>query len=73
MLSTVFTRPFRRYRPALTRPSILSRLVDLDQTFRNKRKLERLDDHLRQDIGLSRTEVKTEFDRPLWDIPTWWR
>lgn len=41
--------------------------------WRQRRHLDRLDAHLRRDIGLSDAQVRREVDRTLWDAPSTWR
>jgi uncharacterized protein YjiS (DUF1127 family) len=40
---------------------------------RQRSQLMTLDDHLLNDIGLTRATAMTEAQRPLWDAPTRWR
>ncbi len=42
-------------------------------TYRHRTRLDQLDPHLLHDVGLTRTDVETETNRPFWDIPDWWR
>lgn len=48
-------------RPAFSQ--FLGRLASLDGGYRQRRSLERLDDHLLRDIGLTRDQVTGEFRR----------
>ena len=41
-------------------------------TWRQRHALEQLDDHMLQDIGVSREEADTEIRRPIWDVPGHW-
>ncbi len=41
-------------------------LLDLQERSRQRRALGRLDDRLLKDIGLSRSDVDRELDKPLW-------
>ena len=59
--------------PARQPNSFLKALLGIDATYRQRRALERLDGHLRRDVGLSEDVIDTELKRPLWDAPTWWR
>lgn len=62
---------------SLSRKAVLPRLVmGLLQRFslrRSRRRLSELDDHLLRDVGITRTQAKTEAARPLWDAPDRWR
>ncbi|MEM9435089.1 MAG: DUF1127 domain-containing protein [Pseudomonadota bacterium] len=40
--------------------------------YRERRALSHLDDHLLQDIGISRHDAQTEAERPVWDAPQRW-
>jgi uncharacterized protein YjiS (DUF1127 family) len=57
--------------------SVLTRLprsaMDLGALSRSRRGLARLDDHLLQDIGLTRAEALAEAERPVWDAPSHWK
>lgn len=41
--------------------------------WKQRRDLARLDDHMLEDLGLTRHQVKAEATRPLWDVPKSWR
>lgn len=41
--------------------------------WRQRQHLNRLDAHMRRDIGISDAEVHREVERPIWDVPTTWR
>jgi uncharacterized protein YjiS (DUF1127 family) len=47
--------------------------MDLGALSRSRRGLARLDDHLLQDIGLTRAEALAEAERPVWDAPSHWK
>jgi uncharacterized protein YjiS (DUF1127 family) len=55
--------PFRFLRKA-------RQMRDLVQS---RRALQRLDEHLLRDIGLTRHEAETEASRAPWDAPSHWR
>ena len=55
--------------PHRRRPSI----PDLVALWRQRRRLATLDDHLLDDIGVTRGEAETEARRPVWDAPRTWR
>lgn len=52
---------------------IFSVFTKLDALYRQRRALDRLDAHLRRDVGLSDTDINNEVNRPVWDIPAWWQ
>jgi len=56
------------------RPTGLFRFAMHAAQIRRQRKaLMRLDDAQLSDIGLTRTQVKAESQRPFWDVPATWR
>jgi uncharacterized protein YjiS (DUF1127 family) len=61
----------RRPRRSLTR--FLADLLRLGAIARSRGRLARLDDHLLQDIGLTREEAEAEATRPIWDVPSHWK
>lgn len=68
----------RRVLPlAAFRPGVLSRLfghlLAAEALARSRRSLERLDDHMLRDIGLTRAEAEEEAKRTLWDSPSHWK
>jgi uncharacterized protein YjiS (DUF1127 family) len=50
--------------------SVFQRLFGV---WRQRKHLDRLDAHMRRDIGLSEGQVHREVVRPIWDVPTTWR
>jgi len=40
--------------------------------WRQRRHLDRLNDALLRDIGLTRAEAESEARRPIWDVPQHW-
>ncbi|MEC7965929.1 MAG: DUF1127 domain-containing protein [Pseudomonadota bacterium] len=58
--------------PAATRKSVLSRLMDLNALYRQRRALKSLDSAALSDMGLSRAEAEAEAARPVWDAPANW-
>jgi len=74
--------PASRLAPSLVAPLRLtlgavarlpSRLIAVSALGRSRRSLARLDDHLLNDIGLSRSEAMREAERPVWDAPSHWQ
>ena len=62
-LALSLPRP-RRFWPSLSRALVV---------HRSRRGLAALDDHMLQDIGLTRAEAETEASRPAWDAPGHWQ
>lgn len=50
--------------------TLLQRIVGV---WRQRQHLNRLDPHMRRDIGLSDGEIFQEVQRPIWDVPHTWR
>lgn len=48
-------------------------LIDLLLLRRQRRRLAALDDHMLEDIGVTRDAAETEARRTLWDVPNHWR
>ncbi|WP_232829362.1 DUF1127 domain-containing protein [Tropicimonas sp. IMCC34043] len=51
---------------------IISYVRNLRVLARQRRELAMMDDHMLQDIGVSRFEAESEATRPLWDVPHFW-
>ena len=66
---------FRLSRPlaALRLSGLPLRLARLATLSRSRHGLARLDDHLLQDIGLTRSEAMVEANRAPWDAPSHWK
>jgi uncharacterized protein YjiS (DUF1127 family) len=60
---TILRRPF----------APLRLLVRLAALRRARRDLDRLDDHLLNDIGIPPDRARAEAARPIWDVPPTWR
>ena len=45
---------------------VVTLLLDYLETYRQRRALAALDDHMLKDIGLSRCDVEAEISRPFW-------
>ncbi|WP_175483187.1 DUF1127 domain-containing protein [Salinihabitans flavidus] len=48
-------------------------LADFVALHRQRKALNRLDDAALRDLGLSRSDVQHEAERPFWDVPATWR
>ncbi len=53
--------------------SLIGRVFSLLGLYQSRRSLDRLDDALLRDIGLTRDEAYAEARRPVWDVPGNWR
>ena len=53
--------------------SLLSRLADALAHQRQRNRLAQLEEHMLNDIGVSRREALREANRPIWDAPDNWR
>jgi uncharacterized protein YjiS (DUF1127 family) len=56
-----------------SRAGVLQRFRDAWALARQRRALDALEDHLLDDIGLTRADVAREIARPMWDVPGHWR
>ncbi|MDA7427461.1 DUF1127 domain-containing protein [Primorskyibacter aestuariivivens] len=54
-------------------PGILGMLVNRMALYRQRKALLRLDDHLLEDLGITRDEARREAHRPVWDAPDHWK
>lgn len=68
-LATTLSRLRRPFRPL----SPLRFLAQLAALRRARRDLDRLDDHLLNDIGIPPDRARAEAARPIWDVPPTWR
>ncbi|KZB68283.1 hypothetical protein AUP42_12605 [Thalassospira lucentensis] len=46
--------------------SVLERVRVWQESARNRRMLEQLDDHLLKDVGMTRSDLDRELSRPFW-------
>lgn len=53
--------------------SPLTWLASVFQTRRERVALSHLDQHMLNDLGLTRDQAQREVDRPIWDVPSHWR
>jgi uncharacterized protein YjiS (DUF1127 family) len=70
MADVITHRDAASARPTL---SLAARIGTAFAIWRQRRALAELPEHLRQDVGLSETEITREIRRPLWDMPNTWR
>ena len=68
---TTFTQSSPR-QPA-RRPGLVAGLLHLFAVRRSRHTLAALDDKALKDIGLSRSDVAQEVNRPFWDAPQSWK
>ncbi|MDF0599874.1 DUF1127 domain-containing protein [Psychromarinibacter sp. C21-152] len=61
-----------RSAPRRRRGTLFGRLMALAALRRQRRTLAQLDDHLLQDIGVTRDAALRESQRPIWDAPAHW-
>jgi uncharacterized protein YjiS (DUF1127 family) len=57
---------------ASPRKGLIHRIFLALARHRTRHDLRALDDHMLQDIGLTRTEALAEANRPIWDAPASW-
>jgi len=55
------------------RPSLFAVLSNALGVWRQHRRLEDLDAHLRRDLGLSESDIVRELERGIWDVRNTWR
>jgi uncharacterized protein YjiS (DUF1127 family) len=55
------------------RPNLFAALSNAFGVWRQRRHLQELDAYLLRDVGLSESEVRSEIDRSVWDVPQNWR
>jgi uncharacterized protein YjiS (DUF1127 family) len=60
--------PFSRQ----TRPALLGVVLKAYSIWRERQALASLDEHLLNDLGLTRFDVESETKRPVWDAPNRW-
>ncbi len=56
----------------IRRKALGARLLNMIGLARQRRALARLDDHMLDDIGVSRSQARAEAERPIWDAPDCW-
>lgn len=63
-----------RYAPLFRRRAgLLTLLLALNETWRQRHALSGLEPHRLDDIGVTRKMADLEGNRPFWDIPSHWR
>ena len=62
----------RLYPSHRSRPSLAVLLRGTLANWRSRHQLAALDDHLRDDIGVSALCAQREASRPIWDVPSHW-
>lgn len=55
------------------RPGLLAAWSRMLEIRRQQRRLTELNDHLLDDIGLTREQADAEAKAPVWDVPASWR
>ena len=65
MSALTTTRNVRIVRPRLSVRAFLTVLLDIDARYRARVQLENLDDHMLDDMGLTRADVAFEIKQPL--------
>ena len=53
--------------------SPLTWLATVIQTRRERVALSHLDEHMLNDLGLTRDQAQREVNRPIWDVPSHWQ
>ncbi|MEM0937031.1 MAG: DUF1127 domain-containing protein [Pseudomonadota bacterium] len=49
------------------------RLGQILSVARQRKQLAELDDRMLRDVGLTKSDVQREVERPVWDVPAIWR
>jgi uncharacterized protein YjiS (DUF1127 family) len=68
-LSSLSLSPIRRN----DRTGVIGLIRAFLAVDRQRRALERLDPHLRNDLGLTEADIEREVSRAPWDVPSHWR
>ena len=67
-------RNFGRHQVVRRKPTNVLRWITAALTaHRSRLDLNKLDDRLLEDIGVSRAEAKREAERPIWNVPAHWQ
>lgn len=59
-------------RPAPAQTGI-GKFLQMLAVRKTRKQLAEVDDHILEDIGISRAAAEFEASRPLWDVPNHWR
>ncbi|WP_322893828.1 MULTISPECIES: DUF1127 domain-containing protein [unclassified Yoonia] len=59
--------------PSPKRLSLVSLIMHALTLTRQRRRLQDLDPHLLDDIGITQQQAAAEAEKPLWDVPRHWR
>ncbi|MDG4649316.1 DUF1127 domain-containing protein [Roseibacterium sp. SDUM158017] len=73
MADILASRGMASSRTATAHPSLAARIGAAVAVWRQRRTLAELPDHLRQDLGLTETQIQQELRRPVWVVPQYWR
>lgn len=65
LVSTLTFHPVSWTWPRLSLAGVVAHLVRMDAAYRQRRQLQRLDDRMLQDIGITRADVEREMRAPL--------
>ncbi|NNE79529.1 MAG: DUF1127 domain-containing protein [Silicimonas sp.] len=71
MTNDIYTNTIHRGKTA-RRTGMLARFSAWYSLISQRRTLSKLDDHLLDDIGISREAARKEARRPVWDAPNQW-
>ena len=58
--------------PTPQKSGVLRRILAWHLLARERIALSKLDDHLLEDLGLTREDAQKEANRPVWDAPDQW-
>ena len=59
--------------PIARKTGLVARILRLNEVWKQRDHLAKLDDAALKDIGLTRDQVRAERARPIWDAPDYWR
>ena len=70
---SIFSIRIASFKSQLTTPHVVRPLLELLALHRQRRALGDLDDHMLNDVGLTRHQAEAESRKPIWDSPRHWR